>query len=69
MKHHMLTDALSNYPTLTWVTRQREVENALLVQLLCGRTTAPAVHADLRRYVTGELSREQAFAALYVGLV
>ena len=69
MKHNMLTDALPSYPTLAWVTRQREVENALLVQLLCGRTPAPAVHVDLRRYVTGELSREQAFAGLYVGLV
>lgn len=69
MKPTVLTEALPNYPTLAWVTRQREVENALLVQLLCGRTPAPAVHADLRRYVTGELSREQAFAGLYVGLV
>ena len=48
--------------------RQREVDNALLVQALCERRPGPGVLARLMRYVTGELSREQAFAELYAGM-
>jgi hypothetical protein len=47
--------------------RRREVENALLVQALCGRKPSPAVQAQLQRYEAGELPRELAFAGLYVG--
>ncbi len=47
--------------------RQREVDNALLVQALCERHPSAGVLARLRRYVSGELSREQAFAELYMG--
>lgn len=46
-------------------TRQREVENAILVQALLGRQLTPAIHEQLRRYVVGELSRTEAFADLY----
>lgn len=49
----------------TLANRQREVENALLVQALCGRPASAATRAQLRRYEIGELSREQAFAGLY----
>lgn len=48
-------------------TRQREVDNALLVQALCERQPSVGVRARLMRYVNGELSREQAFAELYTG--
>ncbi|RZJ87526.1 MAG: hypothetical protein EOO60_12100 [Hymenobacter sp.] len=48
--------------------RQREVDNALLVQALCERQPSPGVLARLMRYVTGELNREQAFAELYAGM-
>ena len=48
--------------------RQREVDNALIVQALCERKPAPSTLAQLMRYVTGELNREQAFAGLYVGM-
>lgn len=55
-------------PTLNSVAaRRREVENALLVQALCGRKPSPAVQAQLQRYESGELPREIAFAGLYVG--
>ena len=47
--------------------RQREVDNALLVQALCERRPSPGVVARMKRYVSGELSREQAFAELYTG--
>jgi hypothetical protein len=47
--------------------RQREVDNALLVQALCERRPSAGVIARLVRYVSGELSREQAFAELYMG--
>ncbi len=47
--------------------RRREVENALLVQALCGREPSQAVQALLRRYEAGEIPREQAFAGLYEG--
>jgi hypothetical protein len=53
--------------TDTLATRRREVENALLVQALCGRQPSSAVKAQLRRYEAGELPRELAFAGLYVG--
>lgn len=49
--------------------RQREVDNALIVQALCERKPTLNALAQLKRYVTGELSREQAFAELYVGMV
>lgn len=55
-------------PTLnSLAARRREVENALLVQALCGRKPSPAVQAQLRRYEAGELPRELAFAGLYAG--
>ena len=66
MKPNLLTATLPDYLTLA---RQREVENALLVQALCGQPPSPAVRAQLLRYIAGELSREQAFAGLYTGLV
>lgn len=47
--------------------RQREVDNALLVQALCERRPSAGVIARLMRYVSGELNREQAFAELYMG--
>jgi hypothetical protein len=47
--------------------RRREVENALLVQALCGRQPSSAVQAQLQRYEAGELPRELAFAGLYAG--
>lgn len=47
--------------------RQREVDNALLVQALCERRPSAGVIARLMRYVSGELSREQAFSELYTG--
>lgn len=47
--------------------RQREVDNALLVQALCERRPNAGVLARLMRYVSGELNREQAFAELYTG--
>jgi len=47
--------------------RQREVDNALLVQALCERRPSAGVVARMKRYVSGELSREQAFAGLYTG--
>ncbi|MFD1871041.1 antitoxin VbhA family protein [Hymenobacter bucti] len=59
---HFVASATSNL-----AARRREVENALLVQALCGRQPSPAVRAQLQRYETGELSRESAFAGLYVG--
>ena len=46
-------------------TRQREADNAVLVQALCGRQLTTTILEQLRRYVTGESSREQAFASLY----
>ncbi|GAA4503379.1 hypothetical protein GCM10023172_28100 [Hymenobacter ginsengisoli] len=49
--------------------RQREVETALLVQALCGQPPSPDALARLRRYEAGELPREQAFMALYEGLL
>jgi hypothetical protein len=54
-------------PTSTQAARQREVDNALLVQALCERRPSVGVVARLMRYVKGELSREQAFAELYTG--
>lgn len=57
-----------NPATTEQAARQREVDNALLVQALCGRRPGPSVLTRLMRYVTGELNREQAFAELYVGM-
>lgn len=48
--------------------RQREVDNALIVQALCERKPTPSTLAQLVRYIAGELNREQAFAGLYVGM-
>jgi hypothetical protein len=47
--------------------RQREVDNALLVQALCERRPSAGAIARMKRYVSGELNREQAFAELYTG--
>jgi hypothetical protein len=59
---------LPNTPTIAALAaRQREVENALLVQAMCGRQPSLAVRAQLRRYEAGELPRELAFAGLYAG--
>lgn len=55
-------------PAAEQAARRREVENALLVQNLCGRRPSLDVRTQLLRYIAGELSREQAFADLYVGL-
>ena len=68
-----LTKLASALPPLELVSaeqraRKREVDNALLVQALCERQPNPGVLAQLVRYITGELSREQAFSALYVGM-
>jgi hypothetical protein len=49
--------------------RQREVDNALIVQALCERKPSSNALAQLKRYVTGELGRQQAFAELYTGMV
>ncbi len=57
----------STLPTSAQAARQREVDNALLVQALCERQPSVGVVARLMRYVKGELSREQAFAELYTG--
>jgi hypothetical protein len=52
---------LTNERTL----RQREVDNAVFVQVLFGRPPSAAVRQQLQRYVNGELNRETAFAELY----
>jgi hypothetical protein len=57
-----------NPATTAQAARQREVDNALLVQALCERRPGPGALARLMRYVTGELSREQAFSELYAGM-
>ncbi|MGI4864522.1 MAG: antitoxin VbhA family protein [Janthinobacterium lividum] len=67
-----MTMNLPNQPGATnadvsLAARRREVENALLTQALCGRRPSAATLAQLRRYETGELSREVAFASLYRG--
>lgn len=61
--------AVSTYAAATseQAARQREVDNALLVQALCERRPSARVVARLMRYVSGELNREQAFAELYTG--
>ncbi|QKG58426.1 hypothetical protein GKZ68_18390 [Hymenobacter sp. BRD128] len=56
-------------PAAARAARQREVETALLVQTLCGQPASPDALARLRRYEAGELPREQAFMALYEGLM
>jgi hypothetical protein len=66
MKSNPSKRSLAN-SKLDLAARRREVENALLVQALCGRQPSLAVQAQLRRYETGELPRELAFAGLYVG--
>jgi hypothetical protein len=57
-----------NPATTAQAARQREVDNALLVQALCERRPGPGAIARLMRYVTGELNREQAFSELYAGM-
>jgi len=52
---------LTNERTL----RQREVDNAVFVQVLFGRPPSAAVRQQLQCYVNGELNRETAFAGLY----
>jgi len=54
-----------NSPPGQCATRQREVDNAVLVQTLFGRQLSATVLEQLQRYIAGELSREQAFAGLY----
>lgn len=62
------TTSFTPYPTASeQAARQREVDNALLVQALCERQPSAGVVARMKRYVSGELSREQAFAELYTG--
>jgi hypothetical protein len=60
---------MDNFPSIILsdqcATRQREVDNAVLVQTLFGRELTAAILEQLRRYVAGELNREQAFAGLY----
>lgn len=68
MKTPLFSPAPPVSSTTTPAARQREVETALLVQVLCGQSPGPAVQAQLQRYVAGELSRELAFASLYAGL-
>ncbi len=64
-----LTASKPSTGILKCAARQREVDNALIVQALCERKPTLNALAQLKRYVTGELSREQAFAELYVGMV
>ena len=61
------TPSAAPYSVAEQAARQREVDNALLVQALCERRPSAGVVARLMRYVTGELSREQAFAELHMG--
>jgi hypothetical protein len=61
------TPSAAPYLAAKQAARQREVDNALLVQALCERRPSAGVVARLMRYVSGELSREQAFAELYMG--
>lgn len=61
----ILPNAAAPNNNVALAARRREVENALLTQALCGRQPSPAVLAQLRRYESGELSREEAFAGLY----
>ena len=68
-----MTFASASVPTYSGAAseqaaRQREVDNALLVQALCERRPSAGVIARLMRYVSGELNREQAFAELYTGI-
>ena len=61
----MNSPPLPTSSTAEVATRQREVENAVLVQTLLGRRLTSSIHEQLRRYVAGELSRTEAFAELY----
>ncbi len=65
MRPHFTNVSGAPGPDTLQAARQREIDNALLTQALCGRTVSSAVLAQLRRYVVGELPREQAFAGLY----
>lgn len=67
MKTNFSNNPAPPSPGAARAARQREVENALLTQALCGRKPSAVVLAQLRRYEAGELSREQAFAGLYQG--
>ncbi|NML67102.1 hypothetical protein HHL22_17995 [Hymenobacter sp. RP-2-7] len=60
-----MTDSLPPLLTGQCAVRQREVDNAVLVQTLCGRQLTATIYEQLRRYVLGELTREQAFASFY----
>lgn len=60
-----MTNSLLPLLTSQCAVRQREVDNAILVQALCGRQLTATIHEQLRRYVLGELTREQAFASFY----
>jgi hypothetical protein len=45
--------------------RLREVENALLCQAFGGQVPEPDSQQRLQRYLNGEISRREAFQALY----
>lgn len=68
MKASTLAPATTPELTVAQAARQREVDNAVLVQTLCERRPSAGVLAKLMRYVSGELSRQQAFAELYMGM-
>lgn len=68
MNSHLPSYAAPTSTATTHAARQREVETALLVQTLCGHAPCSAVQEQLRRYVAGELNREQAFAGLYASM-
>lgn len=57
--------ALATTLTSERALRQREVDNAVFVQVLFGRQPSPVVRQQLQRYVSGELNRETAFSGLY----
>lgn len=67
MKSNLANRSSTANSTAASAARRREVENALLVQAMCGRRPSPAVQAQLERYEAGELPRELAFAGLYAG--
>ena len=48
-----------------YAIRLREVENALLCQAFGGQVPRPGSQQRLQRYLNGEISRAEAFQALY----
>lgn len=69
MNFHSPTLDLPACQAAARAARQREVETALLVQALCGGPPSADALTRLRSYEAGELPREQAFMALYEGLL